>query len=173
VKFGGVDELHAAFLNESRTRGCIEGSEVGNPGSLGMTNLAFVVIPVKVVTGPPFVIPSAAEGSAVALSLQPPLASALFGVFDPDDSGSEEDAGDGKGQQGMRPVTEMDCHSCVNPPHHGAHEPDKGKISHSHRGYLSNTRSQCDNPAAFRYFGNDLETILKRFPVRFFPGFGA
>jgi hypothetical protein len=37
VKFGGVDEFHAAFLNESRTRGCIEGSEVGNPGSLGMT----------------------------------------------------------------------------------------------------------------------------------------
>ena len=40
MKFGGVDDFHAAFLNESRTRGCIEGSEVGNPGSLGMTNVA-------------------------------------------------------------------------------------------------------------------------------------
>ena len=55
MKFGGVDELHAAFLNESRTRGCIEGSEVGNPGSLGMTNL-----------GPAFSLEQALLGQATA-----------------------------------------------------------------------------------------------------------
>jgi HlyD family secretion protein len=32
VKFGGVDALHAAFLNESRTRGRLLGSRTGNPG---------------------------------------------------------------------------------------------------------------------------------------------
>ncbi len=32
VKFVGVDELHAAFLNESRTRGCWLVSRTGNPG---------------------------------------------------------------------------------------------------------------------------------------------
>jgi hypothetical protein len=39
VGIGGAGELHAAFLNESRTRGSIRCSEAGNPGSLGMTNL--------------------------------------------------------------------------------------------------------------------------------------
>jgi hypothetical protein len=34
VKFGGVDELHAAFLNESRTRGCWLVPRTGNPGHL-------------------------------------------------------------------------------------------------------------------------------------------
>jgi hypothetical protein len=32
VKFVGVDELHAAFLNESRTRGCRLVLRTGNPG---------------------------------------------------------------------------------------------------------------------------------------------
>jgi hypothetical protein len=32
VSFGGVDGLHAAFLNESRTRGRIVGLLAGNPG---------------------------------------------------------------------------------------------------------------------------------------------
>ena len=40
VELGGVDEPHAAFLNESRTRGRVESSAVGNPGSLGMTKRA-------------------------------------------------------------------------------------------------------------------------------------
>jgi hypothetical protein len=30
---GGVRKLHAAFLNEGRTRGGVQSSEVGNPGS--------------------------------------------------------------------------------------------------------------------------------------------
>jgi hypothetical protein len=32
VKFVGVDELHAAFLNESRTRGRCSVPRTGNPG---------------------------------------------------------------------------------------------------------------------------------------------
>jgi hypothetical protein len=32
VKFVGVDEFHAAFLNESRTRGRCSGPRTGNPG---------------------------------------------------------------------------------------------------------------------------------------------
>jgi hypothetical protein len=32
VKCDGVDALHAAFLNESRTRGRILGPRTGNPG---------------------------------------------------------------------------------------------------------------------------------------------
>jgi hypothetical protein len=32
VKFGGVDELYAAFLNESRTRGRFSVPRTGNPG---------------------------------------------------------------------------------------------------------------------------------------------
>jgi hypothetical protein len=32
VKFVGVDKLHAAFLNESRTRGRCLVSRTGNPG---------------------------------------------------------------------------------------------------------------------------------------------
>jgi hypothetical protein len=32
VKRVGVDELHAAFLNESRTRGRLLGPRTGNPG---------------------------------------------------------------------------------------------------------------------------------------------
>jgi DNA-binding phage protein len=31
---GGVDELRAAFLNESRIRGCVRCSVAGNPGTL-------------------------------------------------------------------------------------------------------------------------------------------
>jgi hypothetical protein len=34
VALGG---LHAAFLNESRTRGGVQCNEAGNPASLGMT----------------------------------------------------------------------------------------------------------------------------------------
>src|ERR1700677_1033146 len=33
VKFMGVDALHAAFLNESRTRGRLLGPRTGNPGT--------------------------------------------------------------------------------------------------------------------------------------------
>jgi hypothetical protein len=33
VKSGGVDKLHAAFLNESRTRGRLLSPRTGNPGS--------------------------------------------------------------------------------------------------------------------------------------------
>jgi hypothetical protein len=36
---GGAGGLHAAFFNESRTRGGVRCSEAGNPGSLGMTRL--------------------------------------------------------------------------------------------------------------------------------------
>jgi hypothetical protein len=32
VGTGGVDGLHAAFLNESRTRGGVQCTEAGNPG---------------------------------------------------------------------------------------------------------------------------------------------
>jgi hypothetical protein len=32
VKFGGLDALHAAFLNESRTRGRLLVPRTGNPG---------------------------------------------------------------------------------------------------------------------------------------------
>ena len=32
MKLDGVDELHAAFLNESRTRGRFLGPRTGNPG---------------------------------------------------------------------------------------------------------------------------------------------
>jgi hypothetical protein len=32
VKFVGVDELHAAFLNESRTRNSCSVQRTGNPG---------------------------------------------------------------------------------------------------------------------------------------------
>jgi hypothetical protein len=48
----------------------------------------------------------------------------------------------------------VDSHSGINPPDHRAHEPDKGKIPHSHRGYLNDSGSQCDNSRLFRYFGN-------------------
>ena len=34
VEVSGADEFHAAFLNESRTRGPVRRSEAGNPGSL-------------------------------------------------------------------------------------------------------------------------------------------
>jgi len=33
VKFGGVDALYAAFLNESRTRGRLSRPRTGNPGT--------------------------------------------------------------------------------------------------------------------------------------------
>ena len=42
VELGGVDSLYAAFLNESRTRGPVESSVVGNPGTLGMTKVGIV-----------------------------------------------------------------------------------------------------------------------------------
>jgi hypothetical protein len=38
VGIGGVGELHAAFLNESRTRGGVQCSEAGNPATLLMTS---------------------------------------------------------------------------------------------------------------------------------------
>jgi hypothetical protein len=34
VEFGGVGDLHAAFLNESRTRGYVQRRVAGNPGKL-------------------------------------------------------------------------------------------------------------------------------------------
>jgi hypothetical protein len=34
VKFIGVDAFHAAFLDESRTRGRLLGPRTGNPGTL-------------------------------------------------------------------------------------------------------------------------------------------
>ena len=34
VEFGGVGDLHAAFLNESRTRGHVQRRAAGNPGAL-------------------------------------------------------------------------------------------------------------------------------------------
>ena len=37
VELGVTSELHAAFLNESRTRGPLWCRVVGNPGPLGMT----------------------------------------------------------------------------------------------------------------------------------------
>jgi hypothetical protein len=37
VGIGGVGELHAAFLNESRTRGHVQRCVAGNPGQVGMT----------------------------------------------------------------------------------------------------------------------------------------
>ena len=37
VEVGGVVELHAAFLNESRTRSPVWCSVTGNPGTLGRT----------------------------------------------------------------------------------------------------------------------------------------
>jgi hypothetical protein len=48
----------------------------------------------------------------------------------------------------------VDRNSGINPPNHRSHEPDEGKIPHSHRGYLKDTCSQCDNSSTFRYFGN-------------------
>jgi hypothetical protein len=33
VEFGGVDDLNAAFLNESRTRGHVQRRAAGNPGA--------------------------------------------------------------------------------------------------------------------------------------------
>jgi len=37
VELGGVGALHAAFLNESSTRGFVQRSVAGNPGPVGMT----------------------------------------------------------------------------------------------------------------------------------------
>ena len=37
VEVGGVAELHAAFLEESRTRGPVWGCVTGNSGTLGRT----------------------------------------------------------------------------------------------------------------------------------------
>ena len=37
VEFGGVGDLHAAFLKESRTGGRVQRCVAGNPGTLGMT----------------------------------------------------------------------------------------------------------------------------------------
>ena len=39
VEFGGVGTLHAAFLNESSTRGHVRRWVAGNPGPVEMTNL--------------------------------------------------------------------------------------------------------------------------------------
>jgi hypothetical protein len=79
---------------------------------------------------------------------------ALFGVFHPHDSRGEEDTGDRQREDGVGFVAIVDGHSGVNPPNHSTHEPDKGKIPHSHRGYLNHTGSQCDNSLTFHYFGN-------------------
>jgi hypothetical protein len=48
----------------------------------------------------------------------------------------------------------VDGDSGINPPDYRADEPYKGKIPHSHRGYLNDTGSQCDNSLTIRYFGN-------------------
>jgi hypothetical protein len=48
----------------------------------------------------------------------------------------------------------VDGDSGINPPDHGADEPDKGQIPHSHRGYLKDASSQCDNSSTIHYFGN-------------------
>jgi hypothetical protein len=37
VEVGGIGELHAAFLNESRTRGCVWCCVTGSPDTLGRT----------------------------------------------------------------------------------------------------------------------------------------
>jgi hypothetical protein len=42
VELGGVGELHAAFRNESSTRGCVRRRVAGNPGPVGMTKLRAV-----------------------------------------------------------------------------------------------------------------------------------
>jgi hypothetical protein len=39
VELSGVGALHAAFHNESSTRGCVRRRVAGNPGPVGMTNL--------------------------------------------------------------------------------------------------------------------------------------
>src|ERR1700692_18912 len=46
VEVGGADEFHAAFLNESRTRGPVRRSEAGNPGSLRSELVTFLIWPV-------------------------------------------------------------------------------------------------------------------------------
>jgi hypothetical protein len=79
---------------------------------------------------------------------------ALFGALDPHNSGGEEDAGDGESEDSMRLVAIVNSHSGINPPDYCSDEPNKGKIPHSHRGYLNNSSSQCDNSSIFRYFRN-------------------
>jgi hypothetical protein len=82
------------------------------------------------------------------------IASALFGALDPHDARGEEDAGNRQRQHSVRLIAIVDSHRRINPPDRRAHEPDKGKIPHSHRGYLNDYSSQCDNSALIRYFGN-------------------
>jgi hypothetical protein len=77
-----------------------------------------------------------------------------FRALHPHDPCGEKDAGDYKRQERMRLIAVVECHRGINPPDHRSDEPDKGKIPHSHRGYLNKTRSQCDNLLIFHYFGN-------------------
>ena len=82
------------------------------------------------------------------------LGLAFLGAFYPHDSGSEEDTGYRESEDGVGSVVVVDGYCGIYPPHDRAHKPDKGQIPHSHRGYLNDTDSQCDNSGAFRYFGN-------------------
>jgi hypothetical protein len=79
---------------------------------------------------------------------------ALFGAFHPHDPCGEKDAGDCEREDCMRLVAVMDSYCGINPPNDSSDEPNKGKIPHSHRGYLNDSSSQCDNSFIFRYFGN-------------------
>jgi hypothetical protein len=80
--------------------------------------------------------------------------STLFCALHPHDPCGEKDTGDHERQKRMRLIAIVERHRGINPPNHRTHEPDKGKIPHSHRGYLNNTSSQCDNLLIFHYFGN-------------------
>jgi hypothetical protein len=67
---------------------------------------------------------------------------ALFRTLHPHDARGEENASYRKRQDGVRLIAVVNGDSGINPPDDGAHEPDKGKIPHSHRGYLNDTGSQ-------------------------------
>src|ERR1700677_557989 len=105
-------------------------------------------------------------------------ASAFFGVLDPHDAGGEEDTGNRQCQHRVRLIAIVDGDRRIDPPDHRAHEPDKGKIPHSHRGYLNEYCSQCVNSGPIRYFGNPEQNhrfgprvILDPFAVMFFQAF--
>jgi hypothetical protein len=82
------------------------------------------------------------------------MGSALFGALHPHDPGGKEDTGHRERQDGMGFVAVVNGHRGVDPPDNRPHKPDKGKIPHSHRGYLNDTGSQCDISSTFHYFGN-------------------
>src|ERR1700742_3362598 len=101
--------------------------------------------------------PSSANWTSVKRAFRTPRVRpglALLGALDPHDAGGEENAGYRERQDGVGFVVIVDSHGGINPPDHCAHEPDKGKIPHSHRGYLNDSGSQCDNSRLFHYFGN-------------------